>query len=79
MQDTEHLHAPVGITEVWTSLQALVWVFPLPNLLFKSSFSILSHLNTQLLTKEVFCLEGQKKAVVEVGQDRMSCTRLAEN
>lgn len=62
---------------MWSSLQALVWVFFLPNL--KSSFSILSHFNTQLLTKEVFCLEGQKKAVVEVGQDRMSCMRLAEN
>lgn len=60
-------------------LASIGLVFFLPNLLFKSSFSIFSHLNTQVWTKEVFCLEGQKKAVVEVGQDRTSCTRLAEN
>lgn len=68
VRGTEHLHTPVGIAEVWSSSQALLWVFFLPNLLLKSSFSILSHLNTHLLTKEGFCSEGQKKAVVRWGR-----------
>lgn len=35
---SEHLHTPVGITEVRSSLQALVWVLFMPNFLFKSTF-----------------------------------------
>lgn len=65
----EYVHTPVVTTEVWSSLQALL-VFllfvSLTNLLFKSIFEKLSHLNTQVLTKQKRSFSLERKAVVKV-------------